>query len=282
VHPLLLKVARYTVPPFLRPLALRIYTFLVTRERPKRTTLGGKSDRVIDCCIAYNDLGGYCIPLSSLRNLVSQTILKGEIWERSTIEFIMTHCGQGDVIHAGAYFGDFIPGISNALSAGAKLWAFEPDPGNYRCASITKLLNGLQNVELKPAGLGKTQQTVEFVVESDGERLGPEAWIVEKGRVSNQPQGATINIELVPIDEVVPADRSVSIIHLDIEGYEPPAIEGALETIRRCRPILIIEAYHLSDNWLIKQLAPLGYHKTKTFGFNVVMEPAPSARDWSA
>ncbi|TLZ00439.1 MAG: FkbM family methyltransferase [Gammaproteobacteria bacterium] len=50
----------------------------------------------------------------------------------------------------------------------------------------------------------------------------------------------------------------IGIIHLDVEGYETPALEGALETIRRCRPIIIVETKP-ADAWLKANLAPLGY-----------------------
>src|SRR5213082_2315512 len=50
----------------------------------------------------------------------------------------------------------------------------------------------------------------------------------------------------------------IGIIHLDVEGYETPALEGALETIRRCRPIFIVETKPV-DAWLNANLAPLGY-----------------------
>lgn len=37
------------------------------------------------------------------------------------------------------------------------------------------------------------------------------------------------------------------LIHLDIEGYEHKALKGAEETIRRCKPVLVIECF---ERWL--------------------------------
>jgi hypothetical protein len=31
------------------------------------------------------------------------------------------------------------------------------------------------------------------------------------------------------------------VIHLDVEGYERAALEGARKTIARCRPLLVLE-----------------------------------------
>ena len=67
------------------------------------------------------------------------------------------NCGTGDLVHAGTYFGDFIPALSRVCAPDAKVWAFEPNPENYRCALITTTLNNLHNVEIKNAGLGSQE-----------------------------------------------------------------------------------------------------------------------------
>jgi hypothetical protein len=40
-----------------------------------------------------------------------------------------------------------------------------------------------------------------------------------------------------------------NLIHLDIEGYEPFALEGAKETLVRCRPVVAIEN---CEKWLVR------------------------------
>ena len=44
--------------------------------------------------------------------------------------------------------------------------------------------------------------------------------------------------------EVSAGNDEVGLIKLDIEGFEKKAIEGALETIQRDKPGLIISLYH--------------------------------------
>ncbi len=34
---------------------------------------------------------------------------------------------------------------------------------------------------------------------------------------------------------------SVSFIKIDVEGFELPVLEGAVETIQRCRPLMLVE-----------------------------------------
>ena len=70
-------------------------------------------------------------------------------------------------------------------------------------------------------------------------------------------------------------DRHVTIIHLDLEGHEPRAIAGAMATIRRCRPIMIVEVRYMeSDAWLTDALSPYGYREAARFGRNVALAAA--------
>ena len=65
-------------------------------------------------------------------------------------------------------------------------------------------------------------------------------------------------VEIVSVDEVVPSDREVSIIHLDVEGFEQPALTGARGTIRRCKPIVVLKTVP-DEGWVATNLLPLGY-----------------------
>ena len=73
-------------------------------------------------------------------------------------------------------------------------------------------------------------------------------------------------VSIVAIDEEVPGDRNVSILQLDVEGFEMQALSGALQTIRRCTPILILENLDDSDlfesEWFAKNILSLGYRRT--------------------
>ena len=92
------------------------------RKRPRFTTMEYNSHSVLQCCIAYNKYGGYCVPLSSLHRPAAQRILSGDVYEPNTIEFLISNCSDGDIVHAGAYFGDFLPALSRSCAPNAKIW----------------------------------------------------------------------------------------------------------------------------------------------------------------
>ncbi len=212
---------------------------------------------VLRCCIAYNQYGGYCVPDSSRDRPAARSVLAGEVWEPSTIEFMVGRVGRGDIVHAGTFFGDFLPALSRACADGAKVWAFEPNPENHRCASITVAVNGLQNVELMNAALGEESGLLPLQISDEsGSALGGVSRLVLR-----PPPGDSkhfTKVQVVRLDDVVPPERPVSILQLDVEGFERQALTGAMATIQRCRPILILEDMPGAD-WLGRNLFRLGY-----------------------
>jgi len=213
------------------------------------------SGSALQCCVAYNKYGGYCVPMSSRHRPAAQRILAGQIWEPETIEMLISHGNDGDVIHAGTYFGDFLPALSQCCAPGRRVWAFEPNPENYQCAQITGYINAVRNIELINACLGERQGARRMVTtDAAGRALGGASRIVD---CENGMAGA-VTVNCVAIDEVVPEDRTVSIIQLDVEGFEKPALSGALKTIERCTPTIILETLP-DEQWLSENILHLGY-----------------------
>ena len=126
--------------------------------------------------VAYNKYGAYCMPVSSQHRTLNQKILKGEVFEPDTIQYMIDNAKDGDIVHAGTFFGDFIPAFSKAVSNEAKIWAFEPNPESFRCAQITNMLNGIQNVSLVNAGLGDKESKINLTTkDKKGVSLGGQA-----------------------------------------------------------------------------------------------------------
>jgi FkbM family methyltransferase len=101
-----------------------------------------------------------------------------------------------------------------------------------------------------------------------GRALGGASRIVE-GKSTSHETGL-IKVKIVTVDEIVPEDRKVSIIQLDVEGFEEPAVRGALMTIHRCNPTLILETLP-KESFLIDHLLTSGYRITGQVHGNTVL-----------
>ena len=275
------SIARSIVPRSLHRPLVRLYErFRSTRRRAlvRRTPRRHRSPLagVLDCSIAYNDFGGYCLPLRACLSRPVQTVLRGEVHQPETIALIAQHCGTGDVLHAGTYFGDSVPAIAHALAPSARLWAFEPNPEYYRCAAITKIINQLDSVELIKAALDSETGAADLVVTVNDADAGPNGWIASRPPfwLKNAPPRtttATVPIRVTTIDATIPADRNLSVIYLSVSGTEPQALQGGSTTIARCKPVVVVRQQ--GDTEWPGVLAALGYRKiaAELDGINVVL-----------
>jgi FkbM family methyltransferase len=195
-------------------------------------------------------------------------ILTSRVWEPDTLDLLSRVDPDGDVVHAGTFFGDFIPALASSRSPGALLWAFEPNRENYECACVTVTLNGLENVILNHAGLHGESATGRLATsDPKGRPLGGGSHLIETPEDADGANNEEVN--LLAIDDVVPNDRRVSLIQLDVEGHELQALAGAMATIERCRPLIVVETP--PHDWIAQRLVPLGYRVAETVDANTVL-----------
>jgi FkbM family methyltransferase len=232
--------------------------------------------------VAANEFGSYCVPRASEHRPVAQAILRGEVWEAETLRALCEEAPAADVVHAGTFFGDFLPALARSRRDGARVWGFEPSRENYACATRTIELNELQNVTLQPTGLGDSAGgALLATADRRGVPLGGASRII--AAPSRARWFGSEKVTLVRLDDVIPLERSVGVIHLDVEGHEQAALAGGLATIARCRPLLVLETLPVSE-WIEAHLAPLGYVVGDPVNRNFVMrcEPARVSRPASA
>jgi FkbM family methyltransferase len=216
--------------------------------------------------IAHNEYGTYCVPVNSKHRICAQTILSGSVYEPKTINFILNNCIGGDIVHAGAYFGDFLPALSKACWKTGEVWAFEPNPDNYACAQGTVFSNKLENVRLMVAALGEERGTAPLLSFDEKGSLGGGSRIVED--VSRIGTGMYYKVAVHRLDDIVPEDRKVSLIHLDVEGHEWKALKGAQRIIEQYKPTLVLEG-NMRAEYSIDDVLNLGYELVKSFHGNL-------------
>jgi FkbM family methyltransferase len=227
----------------------------------------------LDCTIARNRHGVYCVPNSSRDKHEAQRILQERVWEPDTIELLSAADPEGDIVHAGTFFGDFLPALARSRSGGAVVWGFEPNGESYRCAEVTVLLNGLTNVVLTRAALAAEDGGTARLATTNrfGAPMAGGSRVLKDAAQAQAGAGPlTEEVGLVSIDETVGGERAVAVIQLDVEGHEQEALTGALQTIARCRPALVLERVPEPD-WFEQHLAPLGYRRAGMVAVNTVL-----------
>jgi FkbM family methyltransferase len=224
---------------------------------------------ILSCLIASNEHGAYCLPQASQHRPVAEAILQSRVWEADTLNLLCAADLDGDIVHAGTFFGDFLPALARSRSNGALVWGFEPAGENFRCAQITTQLNDLHNVVLTHAALGSESGSALLqTVDKQGVPLGGASRLLveplsARGRAREE-------VEVVTVDRVVGSERRVAVLQLDVEGHEQHALSGAKRTIERCRPLLVLETLPEAA-WVAQELTPLGYEPDGSVDRNIVL-----------
>lgn len=207
----------------------------------------------MDSVISENVYGKYSVPNGLMHRPAVRLVSEGDVYEPKTIEFMRNMAGDGDIIHAGTFFGDFLPALSQRMNDDRKVWAFEPNPNSYENACQTVELNDLKNVTLQ--NFAVSNQTGEMLFrthDAKGKPLGGHSHFVTK-----QGEGV-VPVSAVRLDEVVPLDRKITVLQLDVEGHEKAALKGARAIVEKWRPILVLEGFD-RPRWLRTRFPGLGY-----------------------
>jgi hypothetical protein len=61
------------------------------------------------------------------------------------------------------------------------------------------------------------------------------------------------------IDSVAKADKTPSLIKIDVEGHEVEVLQGGRNTLNEAKPLLIIESFPPKQSTILSLLHELGY-----------------------
>lgn len=142
---------------------------------------------------------------------------------------------SGDIIDVGAYIGDSCLVLSRYTNH--RIFCIELDGNNFKMMQRTLALNhmsGDEHIQLVNCAVSNIAGDARFVP------MGSSSSIFYgcDGNSGISANTRTID-DLVDEYEIVP-----TLIKIDIEGMELEAIQGAVNTIRKHRPVLLVSIYH--------------------------------------
>ncbi len=195
------------------------------------------------------------------RLLPGSLAAKNERYDRQTVA-VMQRVLRADsnCIDVGAHSGSVLVDIVR-LAPGGQHFAFEPLPW-----LAEKLRARYPRVRVHQSAVGAAPGRTEFVhVVNDPAYSG----LRERSYDRADPQLERLPIEVVRLDDVIPADLPIAFLKLDIEGGEFDALRGAAALLRRCRPHVVFEAgarssghYGVTPEALCGWFAEQGYRLT--------------------
>ena len=167
------------------------------------------------------------------------------------------------LIDLGANYGMYSLYLSK-LYPKSRIFAFEPVTRTFNILEKVKDYFDLKNVELIKKGLGSKKKRTEILLPN---KYTITAHIFEKGMNKN-PEDEIEEIEIITLDNFVKEKKlsRIDFIKCDVEGFELEIFRGGKNTIRRFKPIILVEIeerhtkkYNINPQEVINFLRKLGY-----------------------
>lgn len=190
---------------------------------------------------------------------VDYTCYKWTYNELFAVDEVFAACTQHrSIIHAGANVGVYALKFAERFNT---VYAFEPDNINFKCLALNTI--DTNNILLYQGVLGCFDKTI--TVENNEKTNCGTGSVTSAGNI---PQFTIDSLNLDTVD----------CIHLDVEGYELFAIMGALNTIQKCSPTIVLEwldhgnKFGISQHTIMNLLASLGYTKMKQVASDMIFK----------
>ena len=199
---------------------------------------------------------------------ISACIRRGYIWEEHQHELIDKYVKKDSVVvEVGAHVGTATVKLSKVAK---QVHAFEPFKASLNLLNQNLKINDCKNVKVYSEGLSDTKgkNHWSFLSIANPGGSGMES---DKGKPSskvvNTPKEKEYEINTITLDSL--KLKKVDYIKIDVEGFEYSVLRGAMKTIAKHKPIIVVESFvDLQDfgslnpeqvNERFKDLLALGY-----------------------
>lgn len=150
------------------------------------------------------------------------------------------------ILDIGSNFGFLSLVWSKTLASKGQVYGFEPNPQTYKCFKRSVALNNLNNIKIENVAVGSNMGATDIYINNSTSN------ILEK--TGNKAQATLITIDQYYIKESI---KKCDMIKIDVDGYELEVLIGAINTIKKFKPVLIIETNESME--VVDFVRSLGY-----------------------
>jgi len=155
-------------------------------------------------------------------------------WEVDIARIIEEHLKLGEVfVDIGANIGYFSLLGASVVGPTGQIYAFEPISRVEQQLKMSVKANNYENVKIKNMALGAKPSVMHLEIMPGN--------VGGSSLVKNIGSGQSESVKVSTLDKELAHSEAVSIIKIDVEGYEYEVLLGAQETIKKYKPTIILE-----------------------------------------
>ena len=198
------------------------------------------------------------------RRTAALDILNFGSYEKDEIDMVRRIIKNNfNILDIGANIGWYTIHLAKMAPEG-NVYSFEPIPKTFRSLEKVIILNNLKNVKLMNFGLSEKEDIIEFFFDSKLSVAASMRNLYDKQDIEK------IKCKVEKLDIVIERLKikgNIDFIKCDVEGAELFVIKGAINTLKKNKPIIFIEMlrkwsskfdYHPND--IISLLKGIGYN----------------------
>jgi FkbM family methyltransferase len=205
------------------------------------------------------------------KGTLTRAVIRRGYWEPLETEIFRSLLRPGAlVIDVGANFGHYALTAANAIGPEGLVVAFEPHPEPFALLAANRKMLPQDNLLAVQAGLGAFDGSMEIY--TDTANPGGHSfydWHLRETDGSSHP------VPIQTLDSFLSErvhDRAVSVIKIDVQGFEMEVLRGAARTIERYQPAVLCEvtpgALHHAGSG-VEEL--LGFFRTRGYRAEVLL-----------
>jgi len=215
------------------------------------------------------------------RDFVPLTILRTGEWQPEVWDSLSPSLSEGRVfLDVGAHIGYFSLKAAARVGKTGRVLAFEPNPETLRLLRDNVDASHARNVVVEPIACTDREQTLTLFA-APIENTGASSLARANADVAIGETPRAFTVRGRPIDDVVRELNltRVDVVKIDVEGAEGYVLRGAVDTLKRFHPKVIMEMDpdHLANMQttvedLVSIMKTAGYNRSKPLG--------PLQTDW--
>lgn len=219
------------------------------------------------------------------RDLVPVTILRTGKWQPEVWDSLSPALSEGGVLlDVGAHIGYFSMKAALKVGKSGRVLAFEPNPETLKLLRDNVTANHAQNVIVEPIACTDHEQMLTLYA-APAINTGASSLARQNAQISADEAPRPYLVPGRPIDDVVRELNltRVDAIKVDVEGAEVYVLRGAVNTLKRFHPKLVVEMMpaqlaqlHTTPDDLIAVIRGAGYNLRKP------LNPEKSDWEWTA